>query len=364
MASTSASSSTSPAWTRREPRTTVVHPAAPAAVSAAPAPPAAAPAFGTEFAPLMAVSRFDGSSWTAPVLCPLESLQLHPGTHALHYGSACFEGLKAHRQPDGSVRAFRARDHVARLRQSAGRLCLPVPDTALAARAIALTLDAAADVTPDAPGALYLRPTLLGADASIGAAAHPSRSAVFYVLACPVGDYLPPRPLTIAVETSTPRTTPQFGVVKAGANYAMALPVVEAARRDHGADQVVFARSGVIEETGASNIVLIDGQTIVTPALTDGFLHGVTRDSLLRLARDVGWSVEERTVTVDELVAHAGRPHGEVALTGTAAVVAPVGTLVVDGRRIPVGDPSAPRATELRDRLIAVQTGREPADWR
>ena len=185
--------------------------------------------------------------------------RLHPGTHALHYGSSCFEGLKAHRQPDRSVRAFRADAHVARLRQSAARLCLPVPPADLAAELVALAVAANAELTPDPPGALYLRPTLLGTDVTIGAAAAPSATAVLYVLACPVGEYLPPRPLTVAVETVTPRTTPQFGVVKTGANYAMALSPIAAARERYGADQVLFAPGGTVQETGASNVLLIDG---------------------------------------------------------------------------------------------------------
>ncbi len=186
---------------------------------------------------------------------------------------------------------------------------------------------------------------------------------MLYVLACPVGDYLPPRPLTIAVETAMPRTTPQFGVVKTGANYAMALAPIMAARQQHGADQVLFAPGGVVQETGASNVLLIDGDEVLTPALTDAYLHGVTRDSLLRLATSFGWRVTEREITVDEVAAWIARPGAELALTGTAAVVAPVGTLVVDGVAHPVGSGAAPRTNELRDALIAIQTGRTPAPW-
>ena len=105
-----------------------------------------------------------------------------------------------------------------------------MPPAELVAELIDLAVAANADLTPDTPGALYLRPTLLGTDVTIGAAAAPSASAILYVLACPVGEYLPPRPLTVAVETVTPRTTPQFGVVKTGANYAMALSPIAAAR--------------------------------------------------------------------------------------------------------------------------------------
>lgn len=331
---------------------------------AAPAPAPAPGAFGTVFGPSMSVAEFDGTSWSAARVVATENLSLHPGTHALHYGSACFEGLKAHRQPDGSARAFRADAHNARLRQSAGRLCLPEPSEELVDELLTLAVDANLDVVPDSPGALYLRPTLIGTDPSIGAAATPSRTALFYVLACPVGDYLPPRPLTISVETDVPRTTPQFGVVKAGANYAMALTPIMAARRAYGADQVLFAPGRVLQETGASNIVLIEQGRLLTPALTDAYLHGVTRDSLLRLARARGWNVEERDVTLDETLEWIARPGAELALTGTAAVVAPVGTLVVDGEAHTVGDAGAsPLAGELRQALVDVQTGKVSFDW-
>ena len=320
--------------------------------------------FGSVFGPLMAVARFDGAAWTAAATVPCESFALHPGTHALHYGSSCFEGLKAHRFPDGRVVTFRAEAHVARLLQSTARLCLPVPSAALAADLIAMAVHANEAVAPASPGSLYLRPTVLGTDVTIGAAAHPSETAIFYVLACPVGDYLPPRPLTVSVETVTPRTTPQFGVVKSGANYAMALTPIMAAREKYGADQVLFAPGGQLQETGASNIVLIDGDHLLTPALTEAYLHGVTRDSLLRLARHRGWTVEEREVSLDECVAWIARPHAELALSGTAAVVAPVGTLVVDGTSLPVGARGEwPRTAELRAALIDIQIGKASFDW-
>ncbi len=251
-------------------------------------PPAPSEPFGSVFAPQMSVARFDGAVWSAAETVELDSFSLHPGTHALHYGSSCFEGLKAHRQPDGSVRSFRPDAHVARLRQSAARLCLPVPPAELATELIELAVAAAGHLTPASPGALYVRPTMLGTDITIGSAAAPSATAMLFVLACPVGEYLPPGRLTVAVETVTPRTTPQFGVVKTGANYAMALAPIMEARRRSGADQVLFAPGGVVQETGASNVLLLDGDELLTPALTDGYLHGVTRDSLLRVARSIG----------------------------------------------------------------------------
>lgn len=326
------------------------------AITARPAP--SAP-FGSVFGPVMSVARFDGRSWGEPATAPLDAFRVHPGAHALHYGSACFEGLKAHRQVDGAVRPFRADAHAARMAQSAERLWLPVPPAELTRQLIDLAVEANEDLVPDSPGALYLRPTLLGMDETIGAAAHPSETAIMFVLACPVGDYLPPRPLTIAVETEIPRTTPQFGVVKAGANYAMALTPIMAARQRYDADQVLFAPDGDVQETGASNIVLIDGDHLVTPELTDAYLHGITRDSLLKVARSMGWRVDERGVTVDDVVEWIARPNAELALTGTAAVVGAVGTLIVAGEPLSVGTPGhAPRTAELRQTLIEIQTGR------
>jgi branched-chain amino acid aminotransferase len=321
---------------------------------------AASAPFGTVFGEVMSVSRGDDHGWSPAAVEPLSSFTMHPGMHALHYGSSCFEGLKAHRFADGSVVPFRADKHAARLQQSAARLMLPVPPLDLVAELIDLAVHANAAVTPPAPGSLYLRPTLLGTDVTIGAAAYPSHSAVLYVLACPVGDYLPPRPLTIVVETVVPRTTPQFGVVKTGANYAMALGRIDRARREHQADQVLFAPGGVVQETGAANVVLVDGTHLVTPELTDAFLHGVTRDSLLQVARSLGWTVEERTVTVDDCIEWTSRPTGEIGLMGTAAVIAQVGTLVVGDQRLDLAPQPDSRLVELRRALGEIQTGARP----
>lgn len=324
--------------------------------------PATAPAFGASFADRMAVAEFTGGVWGTPRLDPVAPLSLHPAAHVLHYGSACFEGLKAHRGVDGTVRIFRLDRHVARMQGSAEVLVLPVPPAELLAGMITDTVRDALDLVPEAPGSLYLRPTLIGVDPNIGSAARPSDDALLFILASPVGDYFAGglRALVVAVSRE-PRTTRQFGVVKTGANYAMALGTTRRANRDLGADQVLFAPGGTVEETGASNFVLLDGERLVTPALTDAFLHGVTRDSLLRVAADLGYEVEERTITVEELVGWARRPDAEAALSGTAAALSPVGQLVLDGERIAVGTGDVgPNAVRLRDALREVQTGARP----
>ncbi len=321
---------------------------------------AKAPAFGSVFAPTMTVARaVDGTFGDAEVV-PVEDLRLHPAAHVLHYCSACFEGLKAHRGTDGTVRIFRGARHVERMRQSAAILRLPVPPAELLHGMLRDIVAANLDQVPEQPGSLYLRPTLIGTLPNIGAAASPSSSALLYVLPSPVGDYFAGgvRPLSLLVEEDLPRSTPQFGQVKSGANYAMALGPTLDAKAEHGVDQVLFAPDGKVTETGAANLLLIDDDHVVTPELDGSLLPGVTRDSILQLARDSGRKVEEAQLTIDEVVAWAENG-GEAALSGTAAVLAPVGTLLWAGGRTvtfnegEVGD----NVLELRDALTALHRG-------
>ena len=319
----------------------------------------AAPAFGTVPAPMMVVADAVRGSFGPSRTEPTGPLSIHPFAHALHYGSACFEGLKAHRGSDDVVRLFRPDRHAARLQRTAGLLHLPVPPLELVERMLVDAVVANLEVVPATPGALYLRPLLLGTDPNIGAAASPSADALLVVLASPVGDYFAggDRPLTLKVETELPRTTPAFGEAKAGANYVLALGVTRQARADHGADQVLFAPAGDVQETGAANFLLLDEHRIVTRQLDSSFLHGVTRDSVLTLARDLGLTVEERPVSLDEVLHWPG----EAALAGTAAVLAGVGTLVHDGRRTTIGDGQVgPVTRRLRAALLQVQRGEVP----
>lgn len=323
-------------------------------------PPAPTGPFGTEFAEAMAVATWSDGSWSEPEVGPTRPFSLHPATHVLHYGSACFEGLKAHRGSDGVVRVFRADRHAERMAVSAGILRLPVPPTDMLQKMIFDVVSANRDIVPVSPGSLYLRPTLIGTEANIGAAAVPSKEAMLYVLASPVGDYFRggDRALKLAVEQQQPRSTPTFGMVKSGANYVMALGITMDRREEFGIDQVLFAPGGDVQETGASNFMLIDSERIVTPKLTRSFLHGVTRDSILQLGRDLGYEVEERALTVADVVEWAARPDAEAALSGTAAVLAGVGTLFVDGEEIPVGSGSVgSETTRLRAALRDIHLG-------
>lgn len=320
--------------------------------------------FGTVLADRMVVAEYANGSWSSPRITSSDTLPLSPGAHALHYGSACFEGLKAHRWEDGSLHIFRLPDHIERLQHSAELVGLPAPPAEMVEAMVLEIVAACRDWAPAFPGSLYIRPTLIGTEPSIGKASAPSSTALFYVLLSPVGDYFQggARPLAILLEDGYHRTTPHFGATKAGANYVQALGVTLRARRDWGVDQVVFAPAGDVQETGAANFLLLRPDRVLTRHLDASFLHGVTRDSLLRLAREAGMSVEERSITPAEVIEWV--KDGEAALSGTAAVLAGVGSLVYRGERHQVGDGAiGATTTQLRRSLVDVQRGLSEDRW-
>jgi branched-chain amino acid aminotransferase len=325
------------------------------------------PAFGTVLASTMAVATWRDGKWSAHELRKYGPIELSPAIHGLHYGSTCFEGFKAYRWADGSINIFRMDKHVARLRQSARGLCLPQPDAAQLTAMITQVVDRVRNEVPEAPGALYLRPMLFGTGASIGGATSPATEAMLIVLASPVWDYFTkgPKPLRIYVEEQISRTATLMGMIKTGGNYAAALAPTVQARQQYQADQVVFCPGGQVQETGAANFLLIRDGKILTRALDPTILHGVTRDSLLTIAPDMGFKVEERIVTTDEMFEWV--KDGEAALCGTAAVLSGVGTLVRSGgREIRVGSGEVgPNTKRLRAALVAMQQGEvpTPAGW-
>lgn len=317
-------------------------------------------AFGTVFTPEMMISAFENNSWSAPKLVPVDSISLHPGAHVLHYSSTCFEGLKAFRHADGSIHIFRMDKNVARLAQSSELLSLPKIDPAMLTKMITDIVGHYAADVPTPPGSMYIRPTHIGTEASIGKAAAPSLSSLLYVLLSPVGDYFSggAKPLRLLLEDNA-RCAPHMGMVKSGGNYASALQPIMKARAAVQADQVLFCPNGDVQETGAANFLLIDGNEIITKALDASFLHGVTRDSILTLARDRGMKVSERELTVDELLERAVKPGAEAALSGTAAVLTPVGTLIHAGKEYQVGNGQGGATTNaLRQALNDIQWGK------
>ena len=319
------------------------------------------PPFGSVLTSHMAVASFQGGQWSASEIKPVGPIELSPAAHVLHYSSTCFEGFKAFRRADGSIHVFRMDKHIARMRQSARLLVLPEPDAEQLAGMVRAVIDRCREAVPEAPGALYLRPILFGTTANIGAAATPSTDATLLVLASPVWDYFAGgmKPLRILVDDEHTRSTEQMGMVKTGGNYAAAMGPTLAARAKYQVDQVLFCPGGEVQETGAANFLLLRQGELLTRSLDSTFLHGVTRDSLLTLARDNGYAVSERVFNVKEMLQWAQT--GEATLSGTAAVLAGVGTLIHHGEEHRVGTGEVgPLTRSLRAQLIAIQQGDAP----
>ena len=291
--------------------------------------------FGSVFYPEMPVIAYENGAWQPVRWQNSAEITLPAGAHGLHYGSECFEGLKAFRQKNGDIVLFRPDDNIARMQQSARLLEIPVPETAAYRDALFELVRRAADIVPDAPNAMYLRPTLIGTDPVIGKAAHGTDSAVLYILASPVGDYFKVgSPMKLLVETQHQRCAPHMGRIKCGGNYASALGWTTAAHKKYGANQVLFCPNGDVQETGASNFMLIDGNTIRTKPLTD-----------------------ERDLTVAELQL-AVENGAEAILTGTAAVISPVTSFVIDDKEIPVANQK--HGLAIREAITAIQYGETP----
>lgn len=290
-----------------------------------------------------------------------DSISMHPGSHVLHYSSTCFEGLKAFRHEDGSIKVFRIDRNVQRMAQSARLLALPELEEGFVTQMILDTVKRFESDVPAPPGSMYIRPTLFGTEPAIGKAAAPSETACFYVLLSPVGDYFAggDRPLRLLVDDQGLRCAPHNGMIKSGGNYASALLPTMKAKAEHNVDQVLFCPGGDIQETGAANFLLIDGDELITRDLDESFLHGVTRDSILTIARDLGMKVSERRLPVEEMLERIAKPGCEAALSGTAAVLAPVGTMVYGDKEYTVGNGGIGETTlHLRKALNDIQWGK------
>ena len=315
-------------------------------------------AFGTEFCDQFAIARYADGAWGEASVQPTAPIPMHPAAHVLHYASSCFEGFKAYRWSDGKGRIFRLHDHVARMQRSAKSLRLPIPDADMLAQMVIDAVHANIDAIPEPPASLYLRPTLVGTLENIGAAAAPSSEALLYILCSPVGDYFAggAAALKLLVEDERWRTTEQLGSTKTGGNYAAALGPTLDAKEKYGTDQVLFCPGGDVQETGAANFLLISDDEILTKSLDTTFLHGMTRDSILKLGAEMGYKITERPFTVDELLEKVKT--WEACLSGTAATLSPVGALVYKGEEILVRDGQpGPNRKKLQAALQDIQYG-------
>ncbi|GAB4369259.1 MAG: branched-chain amino acid aminotransferase [Acidobacteriota bacterium] len=325
------------------------------------------PGFGKVFSDRMFVARWtEERGWHDLAIEPYAPIPLDPAANVLHYAQEVFEGLKAYGWQDGRVALFRPEMNGRRLNQSAERMCMPTVPEPMWRDAIETLVDLErAWVPTDGEGSLYIRPTMIGTEPSLGVKV--SNSFLFYVIVGPAGPYFPTgfKPVRIWVTREFVRAAVGgIGFAKTAGNYAASLlPGRIAAEK--GCSQVLYldARERrYIEELGGMNVFCRFGGRLVTPPLTGSILPGVTRDSILRLAPDLGYEVEERPIAIDEIVdgARSGEL-GEMFAVGTAAVVTAIGELVVEDEPVRIGDGGVGEtATQLYRKLTDIQYGRGP----
>ena len=329
------------------------------------------PGFGRVFTEHMVRARWTaGRGWSELELTRYAPLQLDPGTSVLHYAQAVFEGLKAFRQADGSVAAFRPDAHAARFRRSARRLALPELPEEKFLEAIDILLRADHEWVPSAADhSLYLRPLMYASEVTL--LVHPAEEVDFLLIASPSGSYFPRgvHPVTVWLSEDFSRAAPGgTGAAKTGGNYAGGL-LAQAQAAEQGCDQVVWLDSQEhrwVEEMGGMNLFFVFGSgrdaRLLTPALTGTLLPGVTRDSLLVLGRDLGYETEEGRISVEEW--RAGCADGsltEVFACGTAAVITPVGAVKSARGSWTVGDGGPGEVSmRLRQALVDIQRGAAP----
>lgn len=289
--------------------------------------------FGKIFSDHMFVADYEDGEWKNFQIVPFGDLSFSPAISSLHYGQSFFEGLKAFRQQDGSIVTFRPYKNAERFNKSAERMCMPELPEEVFVKSIAALVEVDRDWVPsEAATSLYIRPFMFATDPYLGVA--PSKTYKYMVMTCPVGAYFS-KPLKVKIETKYSRSSEGgFGYAKAAGNYAGSLyPGVEALKE--GFDQIIWTDAkdhAYIEELGAANVMFIIDGTLVTPSTRDTILKGVTRDTVLQLANKWGVPVDERRVSVAEIV--EGLKTGrltEAFGVGTAATVTAIATIGYEG---------------------------------
>lgn len=332
------------------------------------------PGFGTRFTDhMVSIAWTRDAGWHDAEVLPYGPIPMDPASSVLHYGQEIFEGLKAYRRPDGSIVTFRPVENARRLNASARRLALPELPEELFVEAIHQLVKVDADWVPGGDDqSLYIRPFMIADESFLGVRS--AQRARFLVIASPAGAYFTGgvKPVSIWLSSDLARAGHGgTGAAKCGGNYASSLLPTNIAAAN-GCAQVLFTDSATpdtIDELGGMNLFLVraDG-TLVTPELNGNILDGITRKSLIQLARDRGHAVEERAVTVSEW--REGVAEGSVTeafACGTAAVITPIGRLLGEAGTIVDFGERAPGALtmSLREELVGIQTGvrEDRHDW-
>ncbi|UJR08682.1 hypothetical protein I4U23_012940 [Adineta vaga] len=332
--------------------------------------------FGASFSDhMLTIKHTNKSGWDKPVIEPLRDLSIHPSAKVLHYATELFEGMKAYRGVDGKIRLFRPDLNMKRMISTAERSVLPTFDGNELLECIKKLVHVDADWVPRSTSStLYIRPTLIGTEPTLGVAA--SSESLLFVITGPVGPYFPTgfKPVSLLADTVHCRAFPGgMGAFKAGSNYGPTIYVNKMAQAE-GCQQVLwlYGDKRYITEVGTMNVFMClknkkGGVELVTPPLNGLILPGVTRQSIIDLGRT--WkdmTVSEREITMDELIeAQQENRLLEMFGAGTAAIVCPVERIVYEGKSYDLAtmNEGAPITTRFHDEIVAIQFGRKPSKW-
>lgn len=290
--------------------------------------------FGNYFSDHMFISDFDGKNWIHMRIVPYGSFEVSPALSALHYGQSIFEGMKAYRYENGNIYLFRPLENFKRLNVSAERMAMETVPEELFMEALTRLIRIDEKWVPhDGESSLYIRPLLFATEEHIGVKI--SDTYTLIIMTSPVGAYYP-KPLKVMVETKYTRAVPGgVGFAKTAGNYGRSHYPTKLAK-EKGYDQVIWTDGFThkyLEESGTMNIMCIINDTLITPELHDTILKGVTRDSVLTIARDFNMKVEERKISVDELIdAYNKGLLQELFGVGTAATIAPISLFGYNGK--------------------------------
>lgn len=317
-------------------------------------------AFGRTFSDHMLMCKYKDGQWGEAEILPYQALSLAPGTHVFHYGQAVFEGMKAYNSPQGETLLFRPEANSSRLNQSAERLCMPPIDESIFMEGLKELLALDKDWVPKGDNnSLYIRPFMMATSEFIRAT--PSEEFTFFIITSPTAAYYAGE-VHLRVEEKYARSVEGgTGYAKAAGNYAAAFAPTKKAQ-NAGFTQVIWTDAHehqYIEESGTMNIMFRINNTLVTPALSESILGGITRDSILTLARSRGITVEERKVSVNEIFeAHVKGTLKEAFGVGTAVTVNPIKSITKGNERIEISPVGDSYATLLKNTLQDMQYGR------
>ena len=324
--------------------------------------------FGQIFTDHMFVADYEDGEWKNFEILPYGPILMSPALSAIHYGQTIFEGMKAYQQKDGSVSVFRADKNHARLNKSATRLCMPTIPEEIFMQGIAALINIDKDWVPAKENySLYIRPVMFATDPFLGV--RPSATYKFILLASPSAPYYS-NPLKVKIEMNYTRSDAGgVGSTKTAGNYSRSLlPTIEA--HNDGFDQLIWTDSKehkYVEESGAANLMFIVNGKILTPEVRDTILDGVTRDTIIQLAKSMGIAVEEKRVSIQEVLDSIDNGSlTEAFAVGTAATITQISEINYLGKNYVLTDPSArPVSTEIGKKLYDIRYGitADPFGW-